>query len=387
VSSAGELVRLETVGRRSGKPHDVLVRFIAVDGRIVIFPQKVGKQDWVENLRTNPSVKIFGAGRAIEGTARTKEISGLNDPLLRIFTRKYGDNEVRKRYWGQHIYVEIEIVSQTSAQDYMELLYADLEAAFDGVAEDYDRHILGNEMNLWLRNRSVDHLSRLFRRGDLILEIGCGTGTETLELAKRGIRVIASDISSKMLGVLQRKAREAGLGDLVVPVHARPYQLKEKLGRLGHRNIDGAYSTYGAINTEPGLDALFRDLHDLIIPGGSLLLGVWNKYCLYELVGYSIRMRPRMIVARLRNPVPVGRSRFCVSSMAYSVGSINQKLRDLFRLEKVYGVEILLPPSNLTGYLPPPPILELIKRVDLGIESRFPWNRLGDHFLGVYSRI
>ena len=30
-----------------------------------------------------------------------------------------------------------------------------LEAAFDGVAENYDHHIMDNEMNLWLRNRSV----------------------------------------------------------------------------------------------------------------------------------------------------------------------------------------------------------------------------------------
>ena len=162
----------------------------------------------------------------------------------------------------------IQILSQNSADDYLDLLYADLEAAFDGVASDYDRHIFGNEMNLWLRNRSVDHLSRLFRPGDLVLpEFGCGTGTETLSLAKRGVKVIASDLSSTMLGVLQRKTREAGLTDMVIPVHSRPYQLKEKLEQLGFDQLDGAYSTYGAINTEPRLDQLFGDLHDLIRPG------------------------------------------------------------------------------------------------------------------------
>ena len=57
------------------------------------------------------------------------------------------------------------------------------------------------------------------------------------------------------------------------------------------------------------------------------------------------------------------------------------------KLKKVFGVEILLPPSNLTRYLPPEPILSLVKRVDVAIEAHFPWNRLGDHFLAVYTRI
>jgi SAM-dependent methyltransferase len=363
-----------------------LVRFIAVDGKIVVFPQNRGNQDWVKNLRVNPSVGVFGAGKRMKGTARSRKIESLKDPLLKIFTRKYGEAEVRNRYWGQHEFFEIEITSQSSAQDYTDLWYADIEAAFDGVAEDYDRHILGNKMNLWLRNRSINRLLSLFHPGDVILEIGCGTGTETLSLAKHGIKVIAADISSKMLAVLQRKARNEGLEDFVRPVHARPYELKEKLRSMGYHRIDGAYSTYGAINTEPKLEPLFKDLHDIIRPGGFLLLGVWNKYCLFELLGYSFRMRPRMAVARLSNPVPVGRSRFCIAAMSYSVGSLNNLVSGQFELKKVYGVEILLPPSNLVKYLPPKALRSLVNRMEINIEGRYPWNRLGDHFLGVYSR-
>jgi SAM-dependent methyltransferase len=338
-------------------------------------------------LAQNPSVNIFSAGKNMKGIARVKRVTGLKDPLLGIFTRKYGNNEVRKRYWGQEHYVEIEITSQSSPSDYRELYYADLETAFDGVAEHYDDHILGNQMNLWLRNRSVNLLTKLFRPGEIVLEIGCGSGTETLQLARNGTRVIASDISSKMLGVLVRKAREMGLEQQIIPLHARPYMLKEKLRELGYASIDGAYSTYGAINTEPNMEPLVENLHSLIKPRGKLLLGVWNKYCLYEMVGYSIRMRPTMTVARLRNPVPVGKSRFCVASMAYSVGSLSRMISSFFKLEKVYGVEILLPPSNLTEYLPPERILNLVKRLEVNIESHYPWNRLGDHFLGVYSRV
>jgi len=382
-----QYLRLETVGRRSQKPHSVLVRFILNRGKVVVFPQNTGRQDWVENIKQNPSVRLYGESSTLEGTALLKQISGLDDPLLGSFTRKYGMAEVKKRYWGQSRYVEVDVSSRSRAEDYEELYYSDLEAAFDGVAEHYDEHILGNPMNVWLRNRSVHHLSKIFNPGDTVLEIGCGTGTETLLLAQHGLRIIATDISAKMLGVLTRKAKDAGLDEAIVPLHARTYTLRDKLRQLGYANLDGAYSTYGAINTEPKLGPLFRDLHAMIKPGGHLVLGVWNKYCLYEMIGYSLRLKPSMAIARLRNPVPVGLSRFCINSYAYSVGSIKKHLTNLFKLERVFGVEILLPASNLTRYLPPEPLLDMVKKADLALEPLFPWNRLGDHFLGAYVRV
>jgi SAM-dependent methyltransferase len=362
------------------------VRFIALSGKIVVFPQNQGRQDWVENIRSNPQVNLFGADRTFAGHAQIKQISGLKDPLLGVFTRKYGVAEVRKRYWGQTRFVEIEIVSESSAEDYAELYYSDLQAAFDGVAEHYDEHILGNPMNVWLRNRSVNYLSKIFKPGDVVLEIGCGTGTETLLLAEHGLKILAADISPKMLEVLTRKASNAGVSESIVPIQTRTYALKEKLEQMGYTRVDGAYSTYGAINTEPKLGQLFQDLHSLIRPEGHLVLGVWNKYCLYEMLGYSLKLKPLMAFARFANPVPVGKSRFCINSYAYSVGSLKEHLDKLFKLSKVYGVQILLPASNLIRYLPPEPLLGFVKRIDIMLESHYPWNHLGDHFLGVYTR-
>lgn len=364
----------------------MIVRYVSYEGNLVVFPQAAGRQDWVANVTADPRVRVYSNGRTIEGLARFVKLKGLTDPVLSAFSRKYGLDEVRKKYWGVARYLEIRPISE-GLEDRFEFVYGDLEAAFDGVAEDYDEHILGNPINLWLRNRSVALLTGIFRPGDTIVEVGCGTGTETLALAKRGITVIATDISSRMLAVLERKATSEGVRDRVVPLLSRPYQLKESLNRAGYRNVDGAYSTYGAVNTDPRLSDMAAALHSVIREDGGLILGVWNKFCLYEIAGYSLRLRPSMAVARLSNPVPIGKSRFCISTNSFTVGSMSRVLSKFFKLEGVRGVGILLPPSNLTRYLPHRRVERFVKYADLHIEGLYPFNRLGDHFLAVYRRI
>lgn len=384
--SGGQYLRLETRGRKTGRTHSVIVRYVTMGGQVAVFPQADGAQDWVANILAEPRVRIYTDGRVLEGVASLTKMRNLMDQTLSAFTRKYGGSEVRKKYWGASRYFEIRPISE-SHEDYAEFVYGDLEAAFDGVAEDYDEHIMGNPINLWLRNRSVELLSSLFRPGDTVVEVGCGTGTETLALARRGITVVATDISSRMLAVLERKAVAEGLGGRVLPIQSRPYQLRETLDRAGLTKVDGAYSTYGAINTDPRLPDLAEALHGVIREDGRLVLGVWNRYSLYETAGYWLRMKPSMSVARLSNPVPIAKSRFCISTNSFTVSSIGRILSRFFMLERVRGVGILLPPSNLTQYLPPPLIEKILESVEIRLEDLYPFNRLGDHFLGVYRRI
>lgn len=380
-----QYIRLETIGRKSGRPHQVLLRYVSAGVRVIVFPGRSGRHAWFLNLQRNSKARLFFQNWIFNCEGHVKEIIGLDDPLLAIFTRKYGKAVVNQFYKGQHSYVEL-LVQESASTSFDEIIYGDLEAAFDAVAEDYDKHIFGNPINTWLRNVSVSVMNQLFKRGDTVLEIGCGTGTETLSLAKRGVRVIATDISRKMVEVLNSKAKSAGLSDNVICIWSRPVDLKDKIANLGFSRVDGAYSTYGAINTEPRLPETIRVLNNILKEGAPLVLGVWNKYCLYEMLGYTFKLKPRLAFARLRNPVPVGKSRFCVATNAFSVGSLGKIVEPYFELTNVYGVVITLPPSNLTRYIPRGKLFDFWKVIDFNIGRAFPLNRLGDHFLAVYRR-
>src|SRR6267143_1226690 len=86
---------------------------------------------------------------------------------------------------------------------------------------------------IWQNPRSL--LGTLVREGMTVLEPGPGMGFFTLDVARMvgpGGRVVAVDVQERMLKVLRRRARKAGLLDRIDIRHAEP-------GRLGVEDLAG----------------------------------------------------------------------------------------------------------------------------------------------------
>ena len=56
----------------------------------------------------------------------------------------------------------------------------------------------------------------LLEPGQRVLDVGCGPGRHSLELARRGIRCVGVDISQRFVDLGNTSAAEEGLEDLVV---------------------------------------------------------------------------------------------------------------------------------------------------------------------------
>ena len=87
---------------------------------------------------------------------------------------------------------------------------------YNVLAPVYDRLNDTVDYSLW-----ADHIEKCFEKFSAgkkvrsVLDLGCGTGSMTVELARRGYDMTGLDISDEMLSVADNRAREAGLRDVL----------------------------------------------------------------------------------------------------------------------------------------------------------------------------
>jgi SAM-dependent methyltransferase len=131
--------------------------------------------------------------------------------------------------------------------------------AYDELAGDYDRQL---EEDGWMRRILWRHFDRLFCAGDCVLDVGCGTGLDSIHLASRRIRVTAVDASPEMVARLRTKAA-AGIADAPAIYVG---EINEVLAGLPGP-FDGIVSSFAALNTV-ALDAFAEAAARLLRPGG-----------------------------------------------------------------------------------------------------------------------
>ncbi len=300
----------------------------------------------------------------------------LQGEIFPEYTRQFGTARL-SRWFGPQIGC-IALAESASAASY----YDQVEALFDQAARNYDRRVQDDPLNLHPRRVSSEVLRKLFPPGSRVLELGCGTGLETIPLAETGVNVVAFDISAKMLAELDRKARAADLGDRIVTRKGLISELSTIVTEFGPGSFDGAFSHFGALNCEPNLGGLPTTLHQLVKPNGRVSLGVLNRTSLAEMVLFVAALRPRRAFARLRSALPVGQSQFGVFVLPYGPAEVRRLFTPFFRVEKTFGVSVVLPPSHLGGRLHRHPrLLSLLESIDGSVVDRPMFRYLGDYFL------
>lgn len=335
----------------------------------------------VELLRSGFAHVVLPEGPS-SGSVRLVADPAERDQILRLFRERYGP--VRFEEWYDHParVLALDTNRPKGPTDAPESYYSWLEAEFDNIAEDYDHHITGNRINRLLRDRSLAHLRPLFRDSPYLLEVGCGSGMETIPLLSAGHEILAVDISQRMLEVVREKAKALGLSERLRTRQARARDLGTLAKDLGSPTFDGAYSTYGALNCEPDLHFLPGAMASLLRPRGAFVAGVYNRWCAFEILGYASTFQWRRALGRRRNPVFVGASRFCVDTYAYSASDFTSLFSAGWEVVGFEAVPVLLPPSDLTQYAERfSRHFDRLARWDLALGSHWPWSQLGDHFL------
>jgi deazaflavin-dependent oxidoreductase (nitroreductase family) len=80
---------LTTVGRVSGRPHEIEMWFATENQTLYMLSGARDRSDWVKNLRHNPEVAVRLAGQHFEGRARLVESEEEDELARRLLIEKY----------------------------------------------------------------------------------------------------------------------------------------------------------------------------------------------------------------------------------------------------------------------------------------------------------
>lgn len=253
--------------------------------------------------------------------------------------------------------------------------------AFDRVASSYDRSNRANPTLEAMRLRALNELWRHVPPSALLLELGCGPGTDTETLVDAGHAVTAIDSSPGMIA--RARAKLAGRDCEIVPLGI------DDVSRLAPRMFDAAFSNFGPLNCVADLGGVATSLAQRLRPGGVLVASVIGRVCPWEMVRYATRgdwRRASVRFAPVSVPVPLMGGR--VWTRYYTPREFIAPFRAAgFACVSLRSLALFAPPPYLEGVAARyPRLCTALHRID-DLAGTWPLLRnWGDHFLVTLRR-
>ncbi len=153
------------------------------------------------------------------------------------------------------------------------------EEIYQGFAEVYDEIMDNIPYESW-----AEAIEKVLRQYGIasghICELGCGTGSVTELLAKRGYQMVGVDMSMEMLQQAMEKRMQSGLDINYVLQDMRQLEL--------HRPVDAIISVCDSMNylvTEEDLLQAFQKVRQYLTREGLFLFDMKTRYCFEHVMG------------------------------------------------------------------------------------------------------
>ena len=395
-----ETLKIVTRGRKSDLPHIAIVRFVRSNNAFLVLSGK-RVSDWVQNALVAGSVKVRIGNHSQDATC---EVFPDKQEVLKLFSQKYGTTLVNDWYSASQVCLKLTPTSEPTlrgsvrgegeAKQDLEAwkksgtgYYSAISEAFDSASEEYDFTIAQNFINVWIRERSIKELLSLSRPDDVLLEIGCGTGVEALEISKYVKGIVATDISKEMISLVDRKVSARGLGSKIRSVQLGASEIEQVAPYLPNGKVRIAYSFNGALNCEPRIEEFSKELANIIQPGGYFVCSIRNTLCMSEAISHALVLQFDKMAPRKKQPVMVSVGGIDIPSYYYPPVKFTQFFTKNFRVKKIIGLPAILPPAYLSNlYFKARKVLSFAERVEVALASHYPLNRFGDQSLTVFQR-
>jgi ubiquinone/menaquinone biosynthesis C-methylase UbiE len=256
---------------------------------------------------------------------------------------------------------------------------------FDQMASEYDDVFTNSMIGRAQRDAIWVVLTQVFKIGDHVLELNCGTGEDALFLARNGASVTACDASERMIQIATGRLRKEAPA---VPVQFNLLPT-ERIRELNpSTEFDGVFSNFSGLNCVPDLKRTAEDLATLLSPGAPLLICLSTRFCLWEMLWFALHGNFRKAFRRCTGHAAAKIGEFTVDVYYPTVRKLRTSFSPSFVLRSCTGVGVTVPPSYLEVWIRNhPKLLSMLRTIDKAVSSSPGFRVLGDHVLLHFERV
>ncbi len=147
-------------------------------------------------------------------------------------------------------------------------------SGYSSISDIYDKINAEVDYKAWADYFETCFLKYLCKKPELILDLACGTGSMTLELAGRGYDMIGADGSEAMLSVAMDNAYDRNIsGVLFIRQDMRNFELYGTVGA-----ITSCLDSINYLTTDEDIVKCFRCVHNYLDPDGLFLFDINTPY-------------------------------------------------------------------------------------------------------------
>jgi SAM-dependent methyltransferase len=140
---------------------------------------------------------------------------------------------------------------------------------FDALAPRYSQLWTDTQRGREQRAAVWREIDGLFRAGDRVLDLGCGTGDDALHLAELGIEVVGIDAAPQMVEIARSRGVNASTLDI------------QDLYRF-EGSFSGAISNFGTLNCIADLGPVAAQLGRFVQPAAPVAICLMGRFCLTD---------------------------------------------------------------------------------------------------------
>lgn len=174
---------------------------------------------------------------------------------------------------------------------YQKKQISSIAEGYNSLAEEWDRRY-ENPTIRYRRSIEFNIISRNIKKGNKVLDIGCGSGRHTFFLLEKGCSVTGVDISQKMLEVLKQKAEERkySLSLFLADCNNLPFETE---------SFDVVVSIYGPFTHLQNPIKCVNEMIRVLKRNGKIVIGVENKWALLPLIRRILKFEWNKIIMLL----------------------------------------------------------------------------------------